>query len=88
MQQVTIPTLGMVAGSCGQKYRHEPMLGTEGWVAHGNNFSFWMRPPMMPAWHLPRGSGACITLQHLHPTSSPSIPPEDSKPPTTLSSWC
>lgn len=88
MQSVTNPTLGMVAGSCGQKYRHEPKLGSEDWVAHGNNSSFWMRPPHVACMAASQRHRACIALQHLHPTSSPSIPPGDKKLPTILSSWC
>lgn len=90
MQGVTHPSPGMVAGSCGQKYRHEPKPGTGDWVTYGNNFSFWISPAMLPAvrcWTpLPRGSGVCIALQHLHPISSPSILPGAGKFLTILAS--
>lgn len=92
---LTLHTLVMVEGSCGQKHRKKPKPSMGDWVAHGNNSSFWMSPPVLRAvgcWQcwtpLPTGSGACIALQHLHPASSSKILTGTGKPILILAGAC
>lgn len=88
MQGVTYPTLGMVVGSCGQKYRHKPEPHTGEWVAHGNNFLLLdefphaacsgvlsaLDPASQRQWGLHCPTASAYHLQPQHPTRGRKTP--------------